>query len=90
MLSTEYPSTSLAILTWLPLIDVKKKFEILRERMEKELEDGRNRDARSKKVDEVKAMGKKQSLATNRLAEYKFFWGSLALINSALIYSHTR
>ena len=45
--STEYQSTSLAILTWLPLVDVEKKFEILRERME-EFEDSRNRDEWSK------------------------------------------
>ena len=35
----------LAFLSWLPLNVVKKKFEILREKVEKELEDSKNRDA---------------------------------------------
>lgn len=59
----------LALLTWLPVTAVRKKFEILRERMEKEIEDSRNRDAWSqhelykKNVEQLKTMCKKRSLS---------------------------
>lgn len=60
----------LAFLSWLPLNVVKKKFEILREKVEKELEDSKNRDAwgkhllYKKNVDGLKSLCKKKGLTT--------------------------